>query len=740
MPPRLIAAGRRLRSADVLIVLGLFLFALFIRIVGIRGWLPYVGHPDEPKVIDSAIHIVKSGDLNPNLYIWPSLYIYLEAIVVRLHTWWGTLRGYYDGAGSLPDITHIFSLAPGVYMWARTLTAVIGAATISVLYVVGKQMFDGNRRIGVAAALLVAVSPLHVEYSHFGITDVPLGMAGLLVLWASFRLASTRYAGEPYTGRYDPLFWRAALAGLLVGVAAGTKYNGLYVGVVPLIALGLVWWRWRRSRTAEGERRRFITRRLLAALAAIPLFAALAFLLCEPYIILDWTSWYNGFTFQVRAYEPADSWREFWEAIAAHVYDLSTSDWHLVAAGALGSLAMLLSPIARGRAWLLIPFPILYTLAMSRFSLTYVRNMIITMPYLALLGAFAIDLVAMQVANLVRSSGAASLFPRLEDIHVSRRVWGAVRWALVVLAVALIAWNPLRISWAYSQHMEGPDSRTLAWNWMRDRMAEGERFAAELHPWQVQSRPDVFPFDVEVPANKQELTARPPSWYAERGYDYVVLNSNFFEQDRDREDWPLYQALPEAAHFAGDKEGGKGPTISVRALDSNGPPIMSPAQAQVEDFAVFEGHDLAPLTSTAVLLDPAGPPPPGDYVRGGAVGLNLYYRALRDGSPYEPGWQVWVHLVDPATGATVAQVDVPPLTGLYRGYPEVRQIARPVSQWYRGEWVTGTYNLAIPEGLAPGTYRLETGMWVPPSGPSAKYTPSGGQQAERVALGEIEVR
>ena len=50
---------------------------------------------------------------------------------------------------------------------------------------------------------------------------------------------------------------------------------------------------------------------------------------------------------------------------------------------------------------------------------------------------------------------------------------------------------------------------------------------------EVQDRPDVLPFDVEVPANKQELTVRPPSWYAERGYDYVVLNSNFFEQDRD---------------------------------------------------------------------------------------------------------------------------------------------------------------------------------------------------------------
>ena len=95
---------------------------------------------------------------------------------------------------------------------------------------------------------------------------------------------------------------------------------------------------------------------------------------------------------------------------------------------------------------------------------------------------------------------------------------------------------------------------------------------------------------------------------------------------------------------------------------------------------------------------------------------------------------------NPASGATIAQVDVPPLTGLYRGYPEVRQIARPVSRWYRGEWVAGSYNLALPEGLAPGTYRLETGMWVPPSGPSAKYTPPGGQQTERVVLGEIEVR
>src|SRR3954454_10558100 len=96
---------RRIFTPDVLAVALLFLFAFILRAYGVRGSLPYVGHPDEPKLIDSAVHIVKTGDLNPHLYIWPSLYIYFEALVTRLNTTWGTLRGYYRGPQSLPDIS-----------------------------------------------------------------------------------------------------------------------------------------------------------------------------------------------------------------------------------------------------------------------------------------------------------------------------------------------------------------------------------------------------------------------------------------------------------------------------------------------------------------------------------------------------------------------------------------------------------------------------------------------------------
>ncbi len=113
-------------------------------------------------------------------------------------------------------------------------------------------MFDSNRRIGVIAALLVAVSPLHLQESQFAITDVPLGFMGLMVLWASNWLSRTRYL-ESQGEKWDPLLWRSILAGLLVGVATGTKYNGAYLLVVPLIAWLIVW---RKSRTMRaGERR-----------------------------------------------------------------------------------------------------------------------------------------------------------------------------------------------------------------------------------------------------------------------------------------------------------------------------------------------------------------------------------------------------------------------------------------------------------------------------------------------------
>jgi hypothetical protein len=223
----------------------------------------------------------------------------------------------------------------------------------------------------------------------------------------------------------------------------------------------------------------------------------------------------------------------------------------------------------------------------------------------------------------------------------------------------------------------------------------------------------------------------------------VVLNSNLKDWQRDSANFPKYLGSPVAQKYAGDQEGGnKGPTITV--LDLRGQrtqpdpaPAANDLNAPIEDFATLVGFDLAPLANTDTIVEPSTPTE-GAYTPGQAIGLNMYYRAVRDGRPTDPNWQVWVHLVDPATETTVAQVDVQPLAGMLKQYPIINREPHPVRDWHQGELVAGIYNFALPANMEPGKYRLETGMWVPPSGPGATIRLE--TATDRVVLGEIEVR
>ncbi len=755
MHRKLLLNLRSLYSPDFLIFVAIFLFALGLRVYGARGSLPYVGHPDEPDLVDAATRIVKSGDLNPHTYLYPSLYIYLEALVIRAHLLWGIFRGYYTGPQSLPDVSHVFSLAPGVYVWVRTFAAIVGALNVSLLYVVGREMFNGSRRVGLVAALMLAVSPLHVEYSHFGMTDMPLALMGLLVLWVSYRLSRIRVENNEDERN---LIWYCMLCGLLVGMTAATKYNGIGVIVVPLVAWFM---QWRRSPRRTTDDRRWTIENThnqqsnmsyrpssivhrLSSLVAIPMAALVGFVLCEPYALLDWPSFYAGSTHQVSVQEPVRHLADIWTSIGSYVTDLSADNGYFFVPTIMGVIVLLVNPPVRNRAWLLIPFPLVYLLALSRFSVTHVRNLIIVLPFLALISGYTVDLAATQITSMIRSS-----IPAL-PLSVNRHLWGLVRWDAVAVVLWLVLAQPLNTATSYSSYQATPDSRNLAWAWVQERMRTGDRFAAELHPWQTQDWPDVLAFDVENPQTATPLTIRPPDWYAKHGYNYVVLNSNYKDAWRDPAFWAEYKKLPTAKEFPGDKGGGKGPVITVVATTSTGKiqlPMLHPLDADVQDFATLVGYDLVPLTSTNVLADPLQVPITGTgaFKAGQAVGLNLYYRARRGGKPSDLNWQVWVHLIDAASENTVAQVDVQPLTGQLSNYPQVVHEPHPVSKWHEGELLAGVYNFSLPSEVRAGTYHIETGMWVPPNGPGAQIAydpqnkPASDAPTDRVILGNISV-
>jgi len=178
-----------------------------LRFFPIAFGLPYAqARPDETAALGLAGSI-RSGDLNPHFFHWPSLALYLFAGVHAALSW--TLRVM----GVSTELTFI-ELAPS----ARAVVAAAGTFTIVVLFSMARRM--GGTTIGLVAALFLAVSILHVRDSHFAMTDVLMTMLSTASLALLLRALDADAGG----GRMTPNAW-FAVSGLVGGLATSTKYS-----------------------------------------------------------------------------------------------------------------------------------------------------------------------------------------------------------------------------------------------------------------------------------------------------------------------------------------------------------------------------------------------------------------------------------------------------------------------------------------------------------------------------------
>ncbi len=111
----------------------------------------------------------------------------------------------------------------------RLLSVLLGTATIGLSYLLARRLFGG--RVGLAAALVTAVSPFHIYYSQETRMYALLGFAGLLTAWLFARAWSADG-------------WRSWLP---VGVAGALTLYAHNLGFLNLAALDL-WtlWAWFR--------------------------------------------------------------------------------------------------------------------------------------------------------------------------------------------------------------------------------------------------------------------------------------------------------------------------------------------------------------------------------------------------------------------------------------------------------------------------------------------------------------
>ena len=183
--------------------------------------LPYAqARPDETAALGLAVS-VRSGDLNPHFFHWPSLTIYTFA---ALHTALSWIR-------RAADVNPALSFGE-LMVSARALVAAAGTITLVVLFSLARRM--GGTRIGLLAALFLAVSILHVRDSHFAMTDV------LMTLLSTASLALLMRALDADTSdRVKPITW-FVLSGFVGGLATSTKYSAAAL-VAAMAAAQLLW-------------------------------------------------------------------------------------------------------------------------------------------------------------------------------------------------------------------------------------------------------------------------------------------------------------------------------------------------------------------------------------------------------------------------------------------------------------------------------------------------------------------
>ena len=468
-----ISSVLRRRSAFFLLtilLLGAFALRAWGSDFGLPAYTRY--HPDEHALVERAAAILWTGDWNLHRFNYPAFYAYLQAAAYALLFLRGAAAGLWNQIipFTLPEYYHV----------GRLLTAGFGTATVLVMYLIGRQLW--SRRMGLLAAALLAGCYLHVIHSHYATFDVMVG----------FLVAMTLLFSELLRSRQETKWY--FLAGLFAGLAGATKYNGAVAMALPLTAhiLATPWGEWG-----------WLNGRFFVSIGGF----LLGFFGGNPFALGNLPDFLNGLALVLHHYgteqpgfEGTGNWRWYIQVF------LTSADALWILAGVAGLAGMLWRD--RKRGLLLIVFPAIYFVMVSRFVVRFERNMVPLLPFLALGGAWLLDVGSKWLAQRLRRGS---------------------RWenSLAALGAALLLVLPLTASVLFDIALSQPDLRETAGRWVKDNVEWGSKIAIEHYS---------IPFehgDYSV-RDVIRISDHDLAWYQQEAFDVAIISDGIWEVLRDQ--------------------------------------------------------------------------------------------------------------------------------------------------------------------------------------------------------------
>jgi len=434
---------KRIETASLVVILVL---ALVLRLAGLRWGLPtqshlFSYHPDEVPVLGAVWYMLTTGDWDPHFYNYGTFYIYLVAVCAK--------AGMVTGFLSVSDAGWA-----GLHLLARALTALMGAATVYLVYLLGKRV--GGLPVGLGAAALLAVLPAHVVNSHYATVDVPATFMVTLL----FVILAHLFA-DAEIGWY-------LLAGLALGLAAATKYT-MAVALLAFLFAHL----FARDEQSYPPSVLFLIAGLIVA--------GLAFVAVTPYLFV---MGHEGFQFNPDFLRDFKFEMEHMRVGGTSAFVNTGPGWlyHLLRSlpAGMGYPALVLGIVGAGLmiwrggavAWLLFSFTLPCFIIIGAGKERFLRYTLPLLPVLAVAAAYALDM--MRQASM----------PRLG------------KWKSIPVP-ALLGAGLFAVTIWYSGQMVGimmaPDVRTRAANWLRLQAPHSTRIGLASIPWYY--TPPITPYN-----------------------------------------------------------------------------------------------------------------------------------------------------------------------------------------------------------------------------------------------------
>jgi len=252
-----------IKNKSNLLLLILIIGGAFLRFYNLNWGAPFYFHPDERNIASSISQLNFPDNLNPKFFAYGSLPLYVTFFL-------GLIPSLFSNCNFSFPCSITFEQA---IIGTRIIAAIFAVLLIPLTYFIAEKIKKG---LGIPAALLTIFSTGYIQFAHFGTVEMWLTFFTLLLFLPLLKIVS------------KPSIRLSLFTGIILGILISTKVSSFPLFLLPAISLILSNCTTRTNKIIH----------ILGYLSVIIIVAGSIFIVTNPFVFLDPTSFLNSIRYE----------------------------------------------------------------------------------------------------------------------------------------------------------------------------------------------------------------------------------------------------------------------------------------------------------------------------------------------------------------------------------------------------------------------------------------------------------